>query len=87
MAFEEIVEGIPLDILYPAKHRYHIEITPQFKATLLSHSFSCIRRMPTVRGTKKDDHSIPLLSVVGDKLPRVLRDAQNQHWVASHFLE
>ena len=64
MAFEEIVEGIPLDILYPAKHRYHIEIIPQFKATLLSHSFSCIPRMPTVRGTKKDDHSIPLLSVV-----------------------
>ena len=64
MAFEEIVEGIPLDILYPAKHRYHIEITPQFKTTLLSHSFICIQRMPTVRGTKKDDHSIPLLSVV-----------------------
>ena len=32
MAFEEVVEGTPLDILYPAKHRYHLEtILPQIE--------------------------------------------------------
>ena len=25
MALEEVVEGTPLDILFPAKHRYHLE--------------------------------------------------------------
>ncbi len=25
MALAEVVEGTPLDILFPAKHRYHLE--------------------------------------------------------------
>ncbi len=27
MALAEVVEGTPLDILFPAKHRYHLETT------------------------------------------------------------
>ena len=25
MVLEEVVEGTPLDIIFPAKHRYHLE--------------------------------------------------------------
>jgi len=42
MALEEVVEGTPLDIPFPAKHRYHLETTPPSIRPLLSHSFSCI---------------------------------------------
>ncbi len=28
MALEEVVEGTPLGIPFPAKHRYHLEATP-----------------------------------------------------------
>ena len=63
MALEEVVEGTPLDIPFPAKHRYQLETNlPPFRP-FLSHSLSCIPRMPASQGCK-DDHSIPLLSVV-----------------------
>ena len=43
MAFEEVFEGTQLDILYPAKHIYHLEIAlPSIQAALFSHSFRCI---------------------------------------------
>ena len=46
MALEEVVEGTPLDIPFPAKHRYHLDTHPTFKsghfsATLLAVFHEC----------------------------------------------
>ena len=64
MVLEEVVEGTPLDILFPAKHRYHLETNLLHFRPFLSHSFSCIPRMLEVRSAINDDHSVPLMNVV-----------------------
>ena len=64
MALEEVVEGISLDILFTAKHRYRLETNPPPIQAISQPLFWLYFMNASGQVAIKDNHSVPLLSVV-----------------------